>query len=405
MPRLARRLAAVAAAIAGACGAAPLAASPAHAAAANPQTLWACRPDATPNPCTGPLTTTYLASTTLQPRRVAKVETPPTDAVRPVDCFYVYPTVSSVARTNAPLSLTREVGAILQYQAARFSQVCNVYAPVYRQTTLLGLVEPALGAPPKPGQIAPTLALAYGDVRRAWEDYLEHDNHGRGVVLIGHSQGSGHLIKLMQDRIDPDPELRARLVSAILPGGNLIVRQGERLGGDFEHVPLCAAATETGCAMAWSTFAYSPPADTYFGITDSQLREAGGLPAKPGTEVACVNPAVLSGDGGRMETFVRRETFPGLIGVALWAMYYGLKPYAPTPWISPGERYRGTCRHLRGDAHVLLLRPANAATILPMQAPWPEWGLHLADINLPLGNLIRVVRQQIAAYTAAHPGG
>lgn len=370
--------------------------------AADPPTLWGCRPDATPNPCDDGLTTTYLSSTTLEPRRVAKVETPPKDASRPVDCFYVYPTVVSDARPNAPLALTREVRTILQYQASRFSQVCNVYAPVYRQTTLLGLIEPALGKP-TPGQISPRLELAYRDVERAWNDYLTHDNDGRGVVLIGHSQGSGHLIKLIQDHVDGNPELRSRLVSAILPGGNLTVLRGQRSGGDFANVPLCAAPTETGCAMAWSSFAYSPPSDTYFGSTDSQLRDAGGLPAKPGTEVACVNPSELSGDAGRFETLVRRETFPGLIGTALWAMYYGLKPYAATPWISPGERYRGSCRHLRGDTHVLLVRAASPATVLPMQAPWPEWGLHLADVNLQLGNLVRIVRRQIAAYAATHP--
>lgn len=370
----------------------------APAVAAEPSTLWACHPAQTPNPCDDSLTTTYLASTTLQPRKVARVETPPKDATRPVDCFYVYPTVVSSPRANAPLTLTREVRTILQYQAARFSQVCNVYAPVYRQTTLLGLIEPALGER-KPG-ISPRLELAYRDVERAWKDYLAHDNDGRGVVLIGHSQGSGHLIKLIQDHIDDDPQLRSRLVSAILPGGNLSVLRGERAGGDFDHVPLCAAATETGCAMAWSSFAYSPPADTYFGTTDGQLRDAGGLPSKPGTEVACTNPAELSGDDGRFDTLVRRETFPGLIGVSLWAMYYGLPPKAGTPWISPGERYKGSCRHLRGDTHVLVVRPASPTTVLPMQAPWPEWGLHLADVNLPLGNLIRIVRQQIAAYAA-----
>lgn len=378
----------------------------APASAADPPTRWACHPGQAPNPCDDGLTTTYLSSTTLEPRRVAKVETPAKDAARPVDCFYVYPTVvSQPARVTAPMVLTREVRSILQYQAARFSQVCDVYAPVYRQTTLYGLVEPALGKPLPEGEVSPRLALAYGDVKRAWHDYLAHDNHGRGVVLIGHSQGSGHLIKLIQDEIDADPAVRSRLVSAIVPGGNLTVQRGERAGGDFEHVPLCANRSETGCAIAWSLFAYPPSAAAYFGRTKSQLRDAGGLPSKPGTEVACVNPAELSGDDGRFETFVRREQFPGLIGIALWTMYYGLRPYAGTPWISPGERYKGSCRHLRGDAHVLLVRTASPTTVLPMQAPWPEWGLHLADLNMPLGNVIRIVRSQIAAYAASHPTG
>ena len=32
------------------------------------------------------------------------------------------------------------------------------------------------------------------DVVAAWRHYLDHDNRGRGVVLIGHSQGTGMLV-------------------------------------------------------------------------------------------------------------------------------------------------------------------------------------------------------------------
>ncbi len=375
------------------------------AAAADSATVWGCFPGAQANPCEGSLATTYLASTTIQPRKVARIETPARRADRPVDCFYVYPTVVSQPRLNAARHMTAEVDAILRYEAARFSQVCDVYAPVYRQVTALGLSNPAdlLAALRGKTEPAETVKVAYADVAAAWHDYLAHHNRGRGVVLIGHSQGSGMLMRLIIDEIDRDPAVRAKLVSAVLPGGNLAVDRGQRTG-DFRRVPTCASKTETGCAIAWSTYANRPSSSGYFGRADSFLRRAGGIADRPGGEGACVNPAELSGDGGRLRAFTRSDAFPGLIGGVIKTMFYGFTPTASTPWISPGERYRGSCTQY-GRAHVLRIRPASAGTVLPLEAPWPDWGLHFFDLNLALGNVLTVVDAQITAYAAASQRG
>ncbi|MDQ8044392.1 MAG: DUF3089 domain-containing protein, partial [Patulibacter sp.] len=195
-------------------------------------TVWGCFPGTTPNPCTTSLETTYLGSTTLQPRKVTKVETPPANPDAPVDCFYVYPTVvSTTLNANAPHHISNEVSSILRFQASRFSQDCKVYAPVYRQATLAGLALDGVGSHKKtttPAKPSKAFDLAYADVLKAWHDYLANDNHGRGVVLIGHSQGSALLIRLMHDEIDDNPAERNLLVSAIVPGGNLTVRTGQR---------------------------------------------------------------------------------------------------------------------------------------------------------------------------------
>ncbi len=86
--------------------------------------------------------------------------------------------------------------SIAEYQAARFSQHCRMFAPVYRQSTMTSLVLGLVGLPRQQGP-------GYADVRAAWRDYLAHDNHGRGVVLIGHSQGSFVLRQLIADEIEP----------------------------------------------------------------------------------------------------------------------------------------------------------------------------------------------------------
>src|SRR5260370_15511573 len=95
-------------------------------------------------------------------------------------------------------------------------------------------------------------ALAYNDVLDAWNYYLEHDNQGRGVVLIGHSQGSFVLTELIKNEIDGKP-VQARLVSALLLGMNLAVPRGKDVGGSFHHVPLCRAPRQAGCSGTYAS--------------------------------------------------------------------------------------------------------------------------------------------------------
>lgn len=358
--------------------------------------LWACHPAQTPNPCTEPLTTTILGSTTIQPRRVLRVEDPQPAPDPAVDCFFVYPTVVDEPRANAPLRSLPEVRAILRFQASRFSQLCDVYAPVYRQTTVLTLAaREYLGA--RDEDVRAAADLAYADVRAAWRRYLAEDNRGRGILVIGHSQGSALLTRLLDEEVDDDPQLRARIVSAMLIGGNVATQRGSRTGGDFEHLPTCASAGETGCVVAYSMYGTLPSGRTaIFGRVDTGLRAAFGRPISDDLAVACVDPVALAGDDV-LEPLTRSEAFPGLLGLGTELLYLGLRPRAATPWVRPGERYRATCQTANGVSH-LRVRAANVATIVPFASPTPDWGLHLADVNLALGNLLRVAEGQIAAY-------
>ena len=156
----------------------------------------------------------------------------------------MYPTVSDQKTPNANLTVDPQEVSIAQFQAAMFSRVCKVYAPMYRQLTLSNI-----GGAATPAQ----QALAYGDVRTAWSTYLHRYNHGRGIVLIGHSQGAFLLRRLITTQVDTSASARRLMVSAILLGGNVTVRNGSDVGGDFRHIRACHSATQTGCVLAWST--------------------------------------------------------------------------------------------------------------------------------------------------------
>ncbi len=186
--------------------------------------VWLCRPGLPNNPCTPNLTTTTTTPSFgfLGVHRIQAPDNPK------IDCFYVYPTVSDQKTPNANLTVDPTERSIALYQAAQYSRDCRVYAPMYRQLTISAIGGQASGAEAN---------LAYDDVRSAWLTYLSKYNHGRGVVLIGHSQGSFVLRQLISSQIDPNPAVRHKLVSAVLMGGNVTVKAGSDVGGDFRAHP------------------------------------------------------------------------------------------------------------------------------------------------------------------------
>jgi len=347
---------------------------------------WLCRPDLPADPCRGDLTTTQRAvgkpNILVQPTKQRRHE---------VDCFYVYPTVSQEPTRSASMQITEPMRAIARQQAQHFSRMCDVYAPVYRQRTLL-----ALRTPSTPAQSRAAVELSYSDVARAWDRYLAHDNDGRGVVLIGHSQGTRMLRQLLRERIEPDEKADKRIVSAVLVGGNVVVPRGGEVGGDFRRMPLCRKRDQIHCVLAWSAFGETPPANARYGIVPT-TPAAEPAPYGPDYEIACVNPASPERNTEvALHTLLRSDVRPGAVGLAELAGPLGPPPTAPTPWLRPAQRYRAHCAHT-GGGHVLMVRPGPGA---PALGPFPDpgWGLHVAEMSLTLGDTVAMVAAQIAAY-------
>jgi hypothetical protein len=341
------------------------------AAAAAPKTTWLCKPGSKNNPCEPGLRTTVFSPS----GKKLAVRSVKTDKPRKIDCFYVYPTVSDQKTTIANLDKDPPIRSIALYQAARFSQRCRVFAPMYRQVTIAGLSQ---GANLSTG--------GYTDIRNAWREYLRRYNKGRGVVVIGHSQGTFVLRRLVAKEIDPKPAARRKLVSALLLGGNVMVKKGRDAGGDFKHVRACRKEGQTGCVVAFSIYNAPAPQNSIFGRTSVK-----------GMEVLCTNPAALGGGSGKLDTIFPTAPFaPGSTIAAGISLLNNRIPAASTTWISVPGAYSAHCSSA-GGADVLQVKALDGAPELSA-SPDATWGLHLTDENLGLGNLLDLVRSQTAAY-------
>jgi hypothetical protein len=349
-------------------------------------TVWLCKPGLPSNPCEPGFDTTLVSPS----GQIIGTQSVKRDRKRKFDCFYVYPTVSDDKSVNSDLSIDPEERSIALYQAARYGVHCRVFAPMYRQITLQGILSG--------GSIPPEARdLAYNDVLAAWKTYLRNYNRGRGVVLIGHSQGTFVLRALIHNVIDSKKRVRNQLISAILLGGNVVVPEGGTIGGDFKHIPACRKAKQFGCVIAFSTFNAPVPPDARFG------RPSGvALPGLPTTgDVLCTNPAALGGGSALLTTVLPTEPFaPGTtIGLATQAVGQPTPAGVTTPWFQV-QAYMGACDS-SNDADVLQISPVGGA---PTLNPVPDqtWGLHLVDANIALGNLTDDTAVEAKAWLKAN---
>jgi len=353
-------------------------ASIAPAVASAEDTVWICKPGQADDLCAG----TIEGETTPPPGQAPQPlgYTRPADA--PVDCFYLYPTQSEQPGPNANLDKDPPIRRVVVQQARMFSTVCDVYAPMYRQVTLNG------------DQTAhnPSVETAYQSAKSAFRDFLQNYNGDRGFIMLGHSQGSAHTARLIDEMVDTKPELRKRFVGAIAPGANISVPIGEAVGGLFANVPACTEVGEYGCVTAFSTYNDVPGPTAEFSRLDfGYWIYPEPRPSAAEFEVMCTNPALLDGGDGTLEPLVN---FDYLLGTP--------PTETAAPWRGQPDYYKAECKR-QGGAHWLNLSKVG----LPGDAR-PDLGAavasgsnyHVPEVNLTEGNLLRIAQLQTDGYEA-----
>jgi len=349
---------------------------------------WLCRPGRQ-GACSVDLTTTVVradGTLTREPWTLA--------ANAAIDCFYVYPTVSTDPTPISDMVADDAERNVVRQQFARFGSVCRLFAPIYRQVTLAGLRTMLAGGG---GGASLSRGSPYDDVRDAWRYYLEHDNGGRGVVLVGHSQGSFILTELIRQEIDGKP-LQSRLVSALLLGATLAVPRGKDVGGSFQNIPLCRSASQTKCVVTYVSFRSTapPPANTRFGkVAGNELVGA------------CTNPAALGGGSGAAQAYLDAR---GQLIVGQSPRPWVVPERAiDTPWVSvPGLlTLRCTSNEHAGYLEVTVHGDTSdprtddiTGDLVAGGQVLGDWGLHLIDVNLAMGNLVDIVAEQARTWAA-----
>jgi hypothetical protein len=347
---------------------------------------WLCRPGRQ-DACAVDLASTFIAADGTLTR-----EDWTANPEAPIDCFYVYPTVSLDPTPNSDMIAGPEEKSVIQQQFARFGSQCRVYAPLYRQVTL-----PALRALMGGKPMVVDIKLNYNDILDAWNYYLKYDNKGRGVVLISHSQGSGVLTQLIQNEIEGKP-IQSQIISALLLGTRVQVPPNKEVGGTFKHMPLCRKPGETGCIITYASFRSTvpPPENSRFGRGQGD------------TVAACTNPAELGGGSGTLHAYLSSLSRTGSPPETF--TWVNPKKEIQTPFVSLPGLLTGQCVSNKYGSYLEITVQGDPKDPRTDDVPGDvviggqiqaDWGLHLIDVNVAMGNLIEIVSRQAKAYLDA----
>ncbi len=287
-----------------------------------------------------------------------------------VDVFYIYPTTdTSNAYWNSAAD-DPKVNAwtdmsVVSRQGAAFNAAGRVYAPRYRQG--------ASGASNyKDPSARAAFALAYSDVRRAFDYYLAHYNKGRPFILVGHSQGGFHLNRLLEEMVDGKP-LQNRLVAAYSlgvaqPEGTVAVR--------YKTLKVCAKPDQTRCLVSWN--AYLGDSDTTGYKTSSLDYAVHAFGPVADKRMVCVNPLTFDLD---------KPKAPASANLGALATEPSPGPLAPlVPGATGAECVDG----------VVMVDPGAAVT-LKVKA-LPGGSMHYHDVSLFYENVRENAELRAKAY-------
>ncbi|NUM50199.1 MAG: DUF3089 domain-containing protein [Flavobacteriales bacterium] len=197
------------------------------------------------------------------------------------DVFYIHPTSYNGEEWNASIENKkinkRTDNLAIRHQASIFNESCKIYAPRYRQATLYSFIDQFNN-----GEKA--IDLAYQDIKRAFEYYLNHWNKNRPIIIAAHSQGTAHALQLIKDYFDGTP-LGEQLVVAYLVG--IPIRKDA-----FLTIAPCNYAEETGCFVSWITFAWNKKSKKFEHVYKTNLP----LYQYNHNSINCTNPLSWTND-------------------------------------------------------------------------------------------------------------
>jgi len=296
----------------------------------------------------------------------------------PADVFFIHPTTYLkngvwVAPYDASDRVAPLNPPVLLAQLSAFNGCCRLYAPNYRQASLVSLKKSM-----------PAVAFAYADVARAFRWYIAHENHGRPFIIASHSQGSAHAVRLLQQEILGTP-LQQRLIAAYVVGAYVPANFGA-LG-----LPVCNGPTETGCIVSWNTSeAGRTGARVLIDHPTYWWRGAERTVNQP--PAVCINPLSWQSDG----------TVPA-------ALNPGSLPFPKSPFPAGASTLHALIPHLTGavchrgllEVHVPWSAPAGFHDLLTLFMG----SYHANDYGIFYAAIRQNAIDRVNDWMEAHPAG
>jgi hypothetical protein len=170
------------------------------------------------------------------------------------------------------------------------------------------------------------------------------------------------------------------------------------VGGSFQNLPLCTAADQVGCVIAYRSYARGlPPAN------------GSNVVGPDGMDTACTNPAALGGG----KAYFDAAYLPLHLNQPLFDIGLDVGLDIDTPFAVYRQFYTGECRKDdRGRSYLEIAVEPAAGDQRVNPIPFDHGilqpgllGLHILDYNFAEGDLIRLVREKAAALSAQQAGG
>jgi pimeloyl-ACP methyl ester carboxylesterase len=245
--------------------------------------------------------------------------------------FFVHPTLADAQSRALAETFVRGM-------ASPFGDAAQLWAPRYREATIGAFLTDTPAA-------QQALALAYGDVVQAFDHFIAKTDPNTPIVLVGHSQGARHLLRLLRDR--GAGLAMSRKVVAIYLIGWPVSWQHDLSVSDFV---ACRTPEQTNCVVSWQSF--GEPADP--GMVQRAYDRELGLDGKPlkGSPFVCTNPltGALGGStpaSANLGTLVpdvamsKAVLRPHMLGASCRADGFLSLGSAPNlgPYVLPGNNY------------------------------------------------------------------
>ena len=238
-----------------------------------------------------------------------------------VDVFLICPTVDTRSETNSfdvNDKLKGRFVSALDMEKGIYEETGRLYSPYYRQMSMNAYKLPE-------AEREKALEVAYGDVSAAFRWYLENENHGRGLILAGFSQGSQMCLELLKEYYGGEGAearaLRENLIAVYAIGWSVT----EEMTEAWPQIRPARGETDTGVVIS-------------FDCEDGSLTDTLVIPA--GTVALSINPLNWRTDGTAADTSLcsgavmstGAEPVPGLCGA-----YIGARGELVVTGVSPAD--------------------------------------------------------------------